>query len=131
MTDPGISQEILTFIAEHIDSVVQLEVLLLLHNAPQKDWSADEVARELRIETHGAAAQLTELCARGLLACPDESSGAYRYHPKTAELDQSVKRLALAYDERRVSVINAIYSKPVDKLKSFADAFRLRKDPDA
>ena len=44
------------------------------------------------------------------------------------ELDQAVVRLAKDYAERRVTVITLIFSKPVDKLRTFADAFRLRKD---
>jgi hypothetical protein len=32
--------------------------------------------------------------------------------------------------KRRVTVINSIYSKPIDKIRTFADAFRLRKDED-
>jgi predicted ArsR family transcriptional regulator len=131
VADEGISPEILAFITEYIDSVVQLEVLLLMQHAPAKPWTAAEVARELRIETSGAASQLTELCARKLLTCDEQSSPVYHYNPPTPEIATAIERLSEAYEERRVSVINLIYSKPVDKLKSFADAFRLRKDPDA
>ena len=131
MSESGISQEILNFITEYIDSVVQLEVLLLLHNAPQTDWRAADVARELRIEPSGAATQLAELCTRGLLSCPDPSQPIYRYSPRTPAIDQAISGLAKVYEERRVSVINQIYAKPVDKLKSFSDAFRLRRDTDA
>ena len=44
------------------------------------------------------------------------------------ELDELVGSLEKVYEERRVSVITLIYSKPVDKVRTFADAFRLRKD---
>jgi len=33
-----------------------------------------------------------------------------------------------SYADRRVTVIGLIFSKPVDKIRSFADAFRIRKD---
>jgi hypothetical protein len=46
----------------------------------------------------------------------------------TPALDAAVAQLAKDYAERRVSVITLIFSKPVDKLRTFADAFRLRKD---
>lgn len=126
--DESISPEVRAFIAGQIDSVVQLEMLLLLHADPQQAWSPDDLAKELRIEPHWSAAQLTTLAQRGLLGVVDAAGSTYRYGPNTAELAQTVDGLAKAYADRRVTVISLIYSKPVDTLRSFADAFRLRKD---
>jgi hypothetical protein len=128
VTDDGISQEVKALIAERIDSVVQLEVLLLLHGAPQKEWTAAAVAQELRIEGSWAEDQLNELTNRGLLAQVGHTPPAYRYSPRTADLATAVDGLKEAYADRRVTVISLIFSKPVDKLRSFADAFRLRRD---
>jgi hypothetical protein len=123
----GISQEVRALIAERIDSLVQLEVLLLLRAAPDRPWTAAEVAQALRIDPTWATGQLGDLAARGLLASADVP-GAYRYAPATPELVRAVTQLEKDYAERRVTVITLIFSKPVDKLRSFADAFRLRKD---
>jgi hypothetical protein len=43
-------------------------------------------------------------------------------------LDGTVGLLATAYARRHVAVISLIHSKPLEKAKSFADAFRLRKE---
>jgi hypothetical protein len=43
-------------------------------------------------------------------------------------MDRAIAGLAQAYTDRRVSVITLIFSKPVDKLRSFTDAFKLRRD---
>lgn len=129
MSDEAIQQEIRSFIADYIDSVVQLEVLLLLHTSPDVTWTAHDIARELRIDPAWADAQLADLCTRQLLVCSDDTPHLYRYGPSTPQLDETVKGLAKVYEQRRVSVINFIYSKPIDNLKNFADAFRLRKDP--
>jgi hypothetical protein len=51
----------------------------------------------------------------------------YRYAPPP-ELHRSIAGLVETYRERRVSVINLVYSRPSDAIRSFADAFRLRKD---
>src|SRR5690606_17703063 len=48
--EEGISPEVRAFIAGQIESVVQLEMLLLLHTDPMRAWSPDELAKELRIE---------------------------------------------------------------------------------
>lgn len=126
--EEGISPEVRAFIAGQIESVVQLEMLLLLHADPMRAWSPDELAKELRIEPAWASAQLLLLAQRGLLSVADSTGVAYRYGPNTPELAQAVDGLAKAYTDRRVTVISLIYSKPVDTLKTFADAFRLRKD---
>lgn len=41
----GVPAEVRRFIAAEIESVGQLEVLLLLRGAADKNWTADEVAR--------------------------------------------------------------------------------------
>ena len=129
MSDEGIQQAIRSFIADYIDSVVQLEVLLMLHRAPEIAWTAADIASELRIDPAWAGAQLEDLCTRRLLECPQDGIRTYRYAPQTPQLDVIVQGLAHAYEQRRVSVINLIYSKPVDRLRHLADAFRSRKDP--
>lgn len=125
----GITEEVRGFINEHINAVEQLEVLLLLRNADSRAWSAADVARELRIDSHSAALRLDDLCARKLLtmdgAAPDLT---YRYYPGTAELGRKVDGVAKAYAERRIRVINLIFAKPIDHIRTFADAFKLKRD---
>jgi len=128
LTDSGLSQDVRALIVERIDSVVQLEVLLLLQAAPDRAWSAADVAQQLRIDPSWASGQLAELAARGLLAPSSDVPDSYRYAPAAPELDRAVAQLVRDYAERRVTVITMIFSKPMDKLRSFADAFRLRKD---
>lgn len=87
--------------------------------------------RNLRIDSGWAEGQLVELAARGLLAQINDDSAAermFQYQPQTPELDRAVAGLSHEYAERRVSVISLIFSKPMDKIRSFADAFRIRKE---
>lgn len=116
-------------IADSIDSVEQLEILLLLLQHPERTWGAESVARELRISPLSAGDRLEDLTRDALLARVGGGE-EYRYAPGSAELDEAVRGLATAYTERRVTVINLIFSKPVDKIRTFADAFRLRKKGD-
>ncbi len=118
------------FIVDHVDSVEQLEILLLLHQHPGRTWDAEAVARELRISALSAGDRLEDQARAGLLARVEGSPGRFRYAPGTPALDEAVSGLATAYAERRVTVINLIFSKPVDKIRTFADAFRLRKGED-
>ena len=135
-----IPPEVRAFIAGYLDSVVQLETLLMLHAAPDKAWQADDVARELRIDRAWAEGQLDALNQQGLLvsgdaggATGDATGGGgadrhYRYGPAAAATRAAVDGLARAYAERRVTVISLIFAKPADSLRAFSDAFRLRKD---
>jgi hypothetical protein len=128
MTSDELPEAVTSFIAGHIDSAVQLELLLLTHRTRGKFWDAAAVAAELKIDAGWAGSQLARLCEQGLLRCTAEPAQAYEYGPSTPELDAAVAALAVAYADRRVSVISLIYSKPADNLRAFADAFRLRKE---
>ena len=127
MGDAPITPQVRAFIAERIDSVMALEVLLLLAGSPQRRWTADALAQELRIDPAWTAAQLPALASGGLLAT-DGGNGEFWYEPHAQELRQTVDDLARAYADRRVTVIGLIFSKPTDNIRTFADAFRIRKD---
>jgi hypothetical protein len=125
--DESVSDVVQKFILEHITSVAQLEILLLLQTNPNQSWTPAAVARELRIEPAGAQVQLAALLASGLIKFePPEN---YQFAPNTPELKDASVAVAQAYLVRRVTVIGLIFSKPSDKIRAFSDAFRLRKDP--
>ncbi len=130
MRESGLPDEVRRLIVDHIESVEQLEILLLLYQQQGRTWTADEVARELRVAASSAGERLEELQRDAILSRVDGEPGRYRYVPASSKLDEAVGGLATAYSERRVTVINLIFSKPVDKIRTFADAFRLRRDDD-
>jgi hypothetical protein len=117
------------FIADHIDSVMQLEMLLLVAAQPQRAWTAKDLADLLRIDPAWVDSQLRAMAAGGLVTeQADPPPPAFRFEPRSAELSQAVDELARTYADRRVTVIGLIFAKPIDKIRSFADAFRIRKD---
>lgn len=119
--------DIKQFIADHIDTVAQLELLLLLRSDPAKVWTPEAAGKALYSAADVTALQMADLQLKRLLA-PGPSENTYVYRPERPELASLVDRLAGLYRERRVAVITAVYTKPIDKIRSFADAFRLRKD---
>jgi predicted ArsR family transcriptional regulator len=120
-------EDLRRFIAEYISSVEQLEVLLLLKNRADRDWSAEEISQALSSQPSAIRMRLNDLTSHGLL---QQKMGAerFRYQPATPELDRLTVQLAEAYHLRRVSIITLIYSTPRTQVQAFADAFRLRKD---
>ena len=66
-------------IIDHIDSVMQLEVLLLIASQPQRGWTAKDVAELLRIDPAWVDAQLRAMAAGGLVAQqPDPAADEQR-----------------------------------------------------
>ncbi|WP_168057765.1 hypothetical protein [Candidatus Manganitrophus noduliformans] len=123
-----IPEEVKQFIAERIDSVELLEVLLFLRANSEREWRADEVSKEFRSSTVSISKRLADLHARELLFLNEGSPPRYRYNPRTNKLVVAVDRLAEAYALSRARVIDLIFSKPADKLRHFSDAFKLRKE---
>ncbi|HXV99886.1 MAG TPA: helix-turn-helix domain-containing protein [Anaerolineae bacterium] len=130
MTDKRLSQDVKKFIADHITSLAQLEVLLLLHSRPEKEWTAQEISQELRLSPTSVAMYLADLERRGLLAVREVTELVYWYQPQKSDFEPTVDNLAQAYPEYRFTVINLIFSKPLDKIKAFSDSFKFREDKD-
>jgi hypothetical protein len=123
-----IPEETRRFISETFDSVIKLEMLLLMRSEPQRTWSPGDIASTLQVSSDMIRVPLADLQARGLLTTDTSSPEAYRFAPVTAELNAQVDAVADVYRARRVAVVTLIYSLPLDRVKSFADAFRLRKE---
>lgn len=114
------------FIARHIASVEELEVLLLLQEDDTRSWTADEINARLRSQEASIAKWLEALVTLGLAHGMD---GHYRFAPEKEELARHVRELAEAYRERRIKVIEFIFAKPNENLLNFVRAFDLRNRP--
>lgn len=115
------------FVSDHIDSVETLEVLLLLHDQEHRQWSALEVSRALRKHPASISKRLADLYLHGLLTVSETSELCYRFHFEDTELVELVDKLQSAYKTHRTQIIDLIFSKPIDKLSVFAEAFRFRE----
>ena len=120
-----LSAKLRALINRAIDSVEHVEVLLLLKSQPQRDWTPQEIAAELRRSEASVAHRLRAL-TRVKLALGSESG--YRY--QSGDADDTVEELAYEYEHRRVRLIEAIFSRSIDSARSFADAFRLWGEDD-
>jgi len=128
MADSLIPHDIEEFVLQTLDSVAQLEALLLLRAHREEEWSADAIAVRLYIRVEETLPWLERLCDNGLLTSSSGSPPLYRYQPRSMALEQTVDRLADVYAKQLVPVTNLIHSKPRTRVQEFADAFKLRKD---
>jgi hypothetical protein len=120
--------EIEQFIAQHIESLAELELLLTMRREPARNWSCFDLSRQLYVAPDVCTGILADLERRGFLQRDAGDTNLFRYRSLSAEIDRLIDQLAILYQERRVAVITHIYSKPVKKVQTFADAFRLRRE---
>lgn len=126
MNDP-LPIEIRQFIAHQIESVAQLEALLLIRRDSQRSWNAEELARQLYISEKMCQAMLDDLERRRYVVL-DPVSKSIVYQCADSQADAMLTTLEDLYRERRVAIISEIHSNPISKVQTFADAFRIRKD---
>jgi hypothetical protein len=124
MQQDGIPDDVRDFILRHIDSVAQLEALLLLRRTPGERWDLAGIAQRLYAGEQEVADAVGRLCGDGLLSC---NEGIYSYACEPAELRRTVDRLAEVYSRQLIPVTNLIHSKP-RRIREFANAFKFRKD---
>lgn len=130
MGQRGISREVERFVHDHLTSVAQLEILLLLYRRSHHALSGDQVAEELRIDPEWASTELGRLTSQGLLSSGDSERPAYQFAPSRPADAGLVDEVARLFATHRVSIITLIFSSPNDSVGSFADAFKIRRDDD-
>ncbi|HYC48425.1 MAG TPA: hypothetical protein VED01_23380 [Burkholderiales bacterium] len=127
MTDPDFPEALRSLIQEAIPSVDAAELLLALYRSASRALTVRQTIDEAgvrKLPEQDARRYLSLFASRGLLAGDGES---YRYAPVNEDLDAAVAGLARAYNERPVTLVRTIYAPKDDKIRSFADAFRLKK----
>jgi hypothetical protein len=115
------------FIRQNFDSVEQLEILVLMRLQKPRRWTASDLALEMRTSIGSATTRVNGLVQRGLVRAIAGGEVEYEYAPADDGVDQSVAMVSSVYLTRRFVVIEAIVGTPNEKIRVFADAFRLRR----
>ena len=124
MTEEGVPADVRDFLLACIDSVAELEALLLLRESPGQDWDAAMLARRLYVGEAEGAKILEHLVQCELAA---RTPAGFRYHVRDDERQRVVNRLAESYARYLVPVTRLIHDK-ASGMRQFADAFKFRKD---
>lgn len=106
-----ITNEIKRFIQDHINSIEQLEILLLLASNPNQEWSALETSLKLYRRQDSVAACLEELRCQNLVTMREEAVALYRYAHE-ARRNVLVQGVGRAYDVRKDAVIRLVFTRP-------------------
>lgn len=127
MPELEVPYELRQLIAQYLESMEQVEVLLLLARNAPRTWSVSDVASELRWPAR-AAQQCLESLAGPLVrrVGSGTAGGTYEYAPAATDRE-SVTTLMRLYDTRPLLLGRLIYDRPPTVARSFADAFRIRR----
>ena len=130
MADDLIPDDVRQFIVDKIDSVAELEGLLLLCRNPEAEWNIEKLAQRLYISQQQTEDILAHLYSLGFLAVKEGESPTYRYQSNSPDLAEIVDRVAEIYSNYLIPVTNLIHSKPQTQVQKFADAVKFRKKED-
>ena len=126
-SDPDFTDEFCGFLQRYVPNVDAAELLLLLARDPQRAWDLAEVRAQLAAETALSEADVArdlDAFHHGAVVARD-ADRRVRYLPSPSH-DTHVATLARLYVERPVTLFRVIYALRDAKIKTFADAFRLR-----
>jgi hypothetical protein len=127
MNSPDIPARVLQFLAEKIDSVPQLEALLLMWENPQRAWSEDDVAARIYVSRQVAALILQSL-QRQQLVTVEAAPPQYRYNAQWDPTGEIIPEVAASYRRHLVPLATFIHSRASTAVREFARAFDLKKD---
>ena len=129
MEDAAFSDEFCLFVQTAIPAVDAAELLLVVADRPDI-WSStrellDRLKPKASMSVEDAQRHIAVFQQQGLVAVDAERK--VRYHPANEDLARHVRTLAQAYEERPVTLVRVIYALRDARIRTFADAFRLRK----
>jgi hypothetical protein len=125
MASEELPEEVLRFIADHIDSVPQLEALLLMWDTAPQAWTAEQMSKRIYVPAGIAGDILVDLQRRKLAIAAED--GRTRFNPETPEA-AAVPTLAGVYRRQLARVAGLIHSKASVGVLEFARAFRIKKE---
>jgi hypothetical protein len=124
MSEKPVPEPVREFLLEHIDSVAQLEALLLLRQSAPQSWNPSQLAKRLYIDETEARTVLSGLVAGNLVVT---DGTAFQFCPESDEQKSLIDAVTESYAHYLVPVTTIIHEKAAG-IRQFANAFKFRKD---
>ena len=122
-----IPSEVRDFILAKVDSVPQLEALLLVSTQPGVTWTEDRFCQALYIDRASSMNLVAELLRRGWIVASADSEG-YVFNKAWDPEGLFMEKLGHAYRTKLVRIATLIHSKASAAVRDFANAFDLKKE---
>jgi len=119
---------------EHIESYEQLELLLIIRADMESVWTEETLATRFRIPTSLVLAALDGLESAGFIEVRRQGSEQrYVYLRQSDKVEATISSLAMAYRENPIPIVKLMSANAIERLRTaalrtFADAFILKKD---
>lgn len=132
MVSDSLPQEVESLLGAHVESYEQLAVLLLVQSEPDRQWSAEDLAHNLRIALSIAAESAMDLCSRGLVRVAGRKPSPHYQYAATGSIASAVSQLAVEYARNPLGVVKALSANAIRRvrtsaLRAFADAFVVKR----
>lgn len=116
----------LRFIFEKIETVPQLEALLLMWQNRMRTWTAEELSARIYVGATDGKNILDYLRRQGLVNEP--AADTFQYACDWDPTHELMRRVAETYARNLVGVARMIHSKGSASVREFARAFQIKKD---
>lgn len=134
--DNELPPDVQKFLHAHIASYEQLELLLALRGDQARSWTEEALCERLSINPASLRGAVEGLQSGHFLATRAQGGESYySYLPQREDVEATIGRLAATYREYPIPIIKHMSANAIERLRSaalrtFADAFILRKDKD-
>jgi hypothetical protein len=113
------------FLRDHVHSVGELDLLMLLFADRHRFWDIDEICRVVGSPPNWAAIRLQAMAVAGLA---EQDANRWRFRAANEDLMTATEALSGAYRTRRRELAGHIFAMPRQDVEALADASRLRDD---
>ena len=125
MSENSLPVHVEAFVRRYIPTVAHLECLVRMVRSPTQQWSAGDMSVAIGVDEKRAREVLDDLKDHGFLSTDGHT---FQYAPNSTLVGDGAAALVAAYDRFPVQLIRIVYEPRTNPARSFADAFRLRKD---
>jgi predicted transcriptional regulator of viral defense system len=120
----ALPEDIRQFVLGRIDSIAEMEALVMMTRAPQAPCGVEQVGQRLYIGAEEARRILERLAASGIA---ERVAQGYRLAVLPEAEAATVRKLVALYATHLIPITNLIHGKSTQRIRQFADAFQLRK----
>jgi hypothetical protein len=123
--DEQIPSDVRHFLNQCVPSVGHLETLIFLYTKNERAWTVLELSREMRTNESLVRKQLEDLHC--IISPESGNPDSFQFRESPNGFGPAVQAVVELYKTHKHAIINAIYSRHLDAIRSFSDAFKITK----
>lgn len=127
---PDVPERLISFIDDHIRSVEELEVLIVMVENEDRWWGAQAIAQQVGLAVDVARRTLERLASENLLAIRVTDDVRYQFQPGEPGLLKLTRELAGDYRRYHLALFRRVTDRSQRSVRDFSRAFRIRRDDD-